>query len=180
MAGRFFIAVIYCMITGCNMNLEKSQYRIEPEISSIESTPLSSRVGFCQVHHTPLKARGGFTFGERVVADPIWDYVRFLDTERFPNVTPWSFSSKRSEAKSAPTTVKYCPQCDDEFEGEFEKFRQLTEPEKQAYFEALLRRQIQKKKARTRRAVTTPTSRSVYMFYRNYTTNPVINVRRRW
>ena len=30
----------------------------------------------------------------------------------------------------------------------------------------------------TIRVVTTPTSRSVYMFYRNYNTNPVIDVRR--
>ena len=40
--------------------------------------------------------------------------------------------------------------------------------------------QVKTKTSTTSRAVTTPTSRPVSMLFRNYNTNPVIDVRRRW
>jgi hypothetical protein len=142
-----FLSVTYLILTGCHIDSETAPHRGKQEISRAHHTTLGSHDGFCRVHHTPLKSRDGFTFGDHVCADPTWDYVRFMDEERFPNVTPWSFSSKRSDVVSDPTTIRYCPQCDAQFEEEFGKFRRLSEPEKEAAFEALLRKEIRRKKA---------------------------------
>jgi hypothetical protein len=144
---RFFLPVSYLMLTGCHIDSQAPPYRGAQDIIPAHHTAVGSRAGFCRVHHTPVNSRDGFTFGKNVSADPTWDYVRFMDEERFPNVTPWSFSSKRSDVVSEPTTVRYCPQCDAEFEEEFGKFRRLAEPQKQAAFEASLREEILRKKA---------------------------------
>ncbi|MGB6222952.1 MAG: hypothetical protein WBG04_18130 [Haloferula sp.] len=69
-----------------------------------------------------------------------------MDEERFPNVTPWDFSPRQSDLHPTLITIHYCPQCDAEFDAGFEKFRQLPEEDKEAAFDARLRRQIQKDK----------------------------------
>ena len=101
----------------------------------------------CRVHNRPLESRDGFTIGDGIYADPSRDYVRFMALERYPNVTPWRFSSKRSDLRSVPSTVRYCPQCDADFEEGFEKFRRLSEERKKVLFEAALRKQIERNKA---------------------------------
>ena len=100
----------------------------------------------CEAHQAQLKKKSGFTFNYHILADPSWDYVRFMDDERFPHTTGWHFSSERTEHTTKPTTVVFCPICDAEFTKGYADFRRLTEEKKEALFVESLRKEAQKKK----------------------------------
>ncbi len=100
----------------------------------------------CKVHLTQLKTKDGFTFNDNILADPSWDYVRFMDEERFQHTTPWYFSPYRTDNSTKPKTVDYCPICDEDFAKGYADFQRLTEEEKEAVFLESIRKEAQKKK----------------------------------
>lgn len=100
----------------------------------------------CRVHQSNLKTMNGFTFDDDVMADPTWDYVRFMYETRIPYSIPWGFSKNQTDICSKPISVDYCPLCEAEFQEGFADFKQLTEAQKEALFMESVRREAENNK----------------------------------
>jgi len=96
----------------------------------------------CETHNTQLHRIKGYTFGRDTMASPVWDYIRFHDFKLHPHVIPWSFSHERCKYHTRRISIDYCPVCDEEFNQQYAKFKELTEEEKEEHFMKILQRGI--------------------------------------
>ena len=133
MKSLLLSVVVLLALLGCATPSRKSE----------QSSP-----SVCPVHHTPLVRVAGYAPSGRTMADPSWDYVRFMSEaeSQYPFVRPWYLSEEPESGWRSNEVALVCTQCQSSFDSAFAAYRQLNEDDKQARFLAVLKKDVEKRK----------------------------------
>jgi hypothetical protein len=135
-----FLLTCGCLLAGCGTGPVGET----PSVNVAKSP--SPKI--CPVHHLPLVKVAGYFPSDGTMADPTWDYVRFMSANeaKYPFARPWSLAAAPEKGWSKKSVEPDCPECDKRFKADLAAYEKLSESAKEARFEASLERQVAREK----------------------------------